>query len=96
MKHQVVGISTDEINASVNLVVVKPEIRLENLDASVLTVNTNGAERNVHTVYLVIQEVHTILMVNILPLVSRKSRAGEPESRKIVVSGVKTTVSRSL
>ena len=51
MKHQVVGITTDEINASVNLVVVKPEMRLVNLDPSVLTVNTNGAERNVHTVY---------------------------------------------
>ena len=45
------GVTTYEASTAVNLVVVKPEIKLDNLDPSVLTVNTNGTERNVLTVY---------------------------------------------
>jgi predicted peptidase len=51
MEPQVVGVTTYEASTAVNLVVVKPEIKLENLDPSVLTVNTNGTERNVLSVY---------------------------------------------
>lgn len=51
MEHQVVGIAADEITTSINLVVVKPEIKLDNVDPSVLTVTTNGKERNVLTTY---------------------------------------------
>ena len=47
MEHQVSEITTTEISAVVSLVVVKPEIKIDNLDTSVLTVNTNGKERNV-------------------------------------------------
>ena len=51
MEHQVVGIAADEITTSINLVVVKPEIKLDNVDPSVLTVSTNGKERNVLATY---------------------------------------------
>ncbi len=51
MEPQVVGVTTYEASTAVNLVVVKPEIKLDNIDPSVLTVNTNGTERNVMTVY---------------------------------------------
>ena len=51
MEPQVVGVTTYEASTAVNLVVVKPEIRLANLDPSVLTVNTNGTERNVLSAY---------------------------------------------
>ena len=51
MEHQVVGIAADEITTSINLVVVKPEIKLDNVDPSVLTVTTNGKERNVLATY---------------------------------------------
>ncbi len=51
MEPQVVGVTTYEASTAVNLVVVRPEIRLDNFDYSVLTVNTNGTERNVRSVY---------------------------------------------
>ena len=51
MEPQVVGVTTYEASTAVNLVVVKPEIKLDNLDSSVFTVNTNGTERNVLTAY---------------------------------------------
>ena len=51
MQPQVVGVTTYEASTAVNLVVVKPEIRLENPDPSVFTVNTNGIERNVVSIY---------------------------------------------
>ena len=40
MEPQVVGVTTYEASTAVNLVVVKPEIKLDNLDPSVFTVNT--------------------------------------------------------
>ena len=51
MEPQVTGITTSEITAAVSLVVVKPEIKIEKLDPSVLTVTTNGKERDVLNVY---------------------------------------------
>ena len=51
MEHQTAGVTTYEASTLVNLVVVKPEVKIDNLDPSVLTVNTNGVERNVLTVY---------------------------------------------
>ena len=51
MEPQVTGITTSEISAVVSLVVVKPEMKIEKLDPSVLTVTTNGKERNVLSVY---------------------------------------------
>ena len=51
MEPQVVGVTTYEASTAVNLVVVKPEIKLDNLDPSVFTVNTHGTERNVLSVY---------------------------------------------
>ena len=51
MEPQVAGVTTYEASTTVNLVVVKPEIRLAGLDPSLLTVNTNGTDRNVKTVY---------------------------------------------
>ncbi|NLZ19149.1 MAG: prolyl oligopeptidase family serine peptidase [Bacteroidales bacterium] len=51
MEPQAVGVTTYEASTAVNLVVVKPEIRLGNLDPSLFTVNTNGTERNVLSVY---------------------------------------------
>ena len=51
MEPQVVGVTTYEASNIVNLVVVKPEIKLGAIDPSVLTVNSNGTERNVMTTY---------------------------------------------
>jgi len=51
MEPQVVGVTAYEASTAVNLVVVKPEIKLAHLDPSILSVNTNGTERNVLTVY---------------------------------------------
>ncbi len=51
MEPQVVGVTTYEASTAVNLVVVKPEIRLGAIDPAVLTVNTNGTERNVISAY---------------------------------------------
>ena len=51
MTPQVVRITAYEASTSVNLVVVKPEIKLDVLDPSVFTVETNGVERNVKIVY---------------------------------------------
>ena len=51
MTPQVVQVTTYEASTAVNLVVVKPEIKLDNLDPSVFTVNTNGTERNVISAY---------------------------------------------
>lgn len=51
MTNQVVRIATYETTASVNLVVVKPELKLDVLDPSVFTVETNGVERKVKIVY---------------------------------------------
>jgi len=51
MTNQVVRINTYEASNSVNLVVVKPEAKLDALDPSVFTVETNGVERNVKIVY---------------------------------------------
>ena len=45
------GVTTYEATTAVNLVVVKPEIKLDNPDPSVFTMNTNGTERNVVSVY---------------------------------------------
>ena len=51
MEPQVAGVTTYEASTAVNLVVVKPEIKLENPDPSVFSVNTNGTERNVLSIY---------------------------------------------
>ena len=51
MTPQVVGVTTYEASTAVNLVVVKPEIKLDRPDPSLFTVNTNGTERNVLSVY---------------------------------------------
>ena len=51
METQVLGVTTYEASTAVNLVVVKPEIKLANIDPSVLAVNTNGTEREVVSVY---------------------------------------------
>ena len=51
MQHQVSGVTTYEASTAVNLVVVKPEVKLDNVDPSILTVNTNGTERVVKNVY---------------------------------------------
>ena len=51
MEHQVSGVTAYEASTAVNLVVVKPEIKLTDLDPSILTVNTNGTDRNVVSVY---------------------------------------------
>jgi len=51
MEPQVVGVTTYEASTAVNLVVVKPEIKLGSLDPSLFTVNTNGTDRNVLSVY---------------------------------------------
>jgi len=51
MEPQVAGVTTYEATTAVNLVVVKPEIKLDIPDPSVLSVNTNGIERNVLSVY---------------------------------------------
>ena len=51
MEPQVAGITTSETSTLVSLIVVKPEIKLTNVDPALLTVNTNGIDRNVMTVY---------------------------------------------
>ena len=51
MEHQVVGVTANELTAVVNVVVVKPEIKLDKVDPTVLTVTTNGKERNVLAAY---------------------------------------------
>ncbi len=51
MEPQVAGVTTYEATTAVNFVVVKPEIKLDIPDPSVLSVNTNGIERNVLSVY---------------------------------------------
>ena len=51
MTNQVVRINAYEASTSVNLVVVKPEVKLDVLDPSVFTVETNGVERVVKIVY---------------------------------------------
>ena len=51
MDPQVVGVTTYEASTAVNLVVVKPEIKLVNPDPSVFVVNTNGTDRTVLTTY---------------------------------------------
>ena len=51
MAPQVVGVTTYEASTAVNLVVVKPEIKLVNPDPSVFAVNTNGTERTVVSTY---------------------------------------------
>ena len=51
MTHQVVRITAYEASTSVNLVVVKPEIKLDVVDPTVFSVVTNGVERNVKIVY---------------------------------------------
>ena len=51
MEPSVVGVTTYEASTVVNLVVVKPEIKLDVMDPSVFAVNTNGTDRNVISVY---------------------------------------------
>ncbi len=51
MEPQSVSVTTYEASTIVNLVVVKPDIKLQNPDPSVFTVNTNGTERNVISIY---------------------------------------------
>ena len=51
MEPQVSGVTAYETTTVVNLVVVKPEIKLDKVDPSILTVTTNGKERNVLSVY---------------------------------------------
>jgi len=51
MEPQVVGVTTYEASTAVNLVVVKPEVKLDNLDPAVFAVNTNGTDRNVISAY---------------------------------------------
>ena len=51
MTPQVVRITAYEASTSVNLVVVKPEVKLDALDPAVFTVETNGVARNVKIVY---------------------------------------------
>ena len=51
MEHQTAGVTAYEAYTVVNLVVVKPEIPVGTIDPSVLTVNTNGVDRNVVSVY---------------------------------------------
>ena len=51
MEPQASGVTAYETTTAVNLVVVKPEIKLDKVDPSLLTVTTNGKERNVISVY---------------------------------------------
>lgn len=51
MEPQVVGVTTYEASTAVNLVVVKPEIKLDNVDPTVFAVNTNGTDREVVSAY---------------------------------------------
>ncbi len=51
MTNQAVRITAYEASTSVNLVVVKPEYKLDVLDAAVFDVETNGVKRNVKILY---------------------------------------------
>ena len=51
MEPQVVGVTTYEASTAVNLVVVKPEVKIDLPSPDAFTVNTNGTERNVISVY---------------------------------------------
>ena len=51
MEPQVAGVTTYEASTAVNLVVVKPEVAIGIPDPSLFTVNTNGTERDVLSVY---------------------------------------------
>ena len=51
MEPQVTGVTAYEAYTVVNLVVVKPEVRIDKIDPAVLAVNTNGVDRNVVSVY---------------------------------------------
>ena len=51
MHPQVVEVTSSEISAVVSLVVVKPEVKIDNIDPALLIVNTNGSDRNVIHVY---------------------------------------------
>ena len=51
MEHKTAGVTAYEAYTVVNLVVVKPEVPVGNIDPAVLTVNTNGVDRNVVSVY---------------------------------------------
>ena len=51
MEPQVAGVTTYEASTAVNLVVVKPEVAIGIPDPSLFTVNTNGTERDVVSVY---------------------------------------------
>ena len=51
MTNQVVRVTAYEASTSVNLVVVKPEQKLDALDPSAFAVETNGVPRNVKIVY---------------------------------------------
>lgn len=51
MEPQVTGVTTYEASTAVNLVVVKPEIQIIDIDPSILAVRTNGTERNVMSIY---------------------------------------------
>ena len=51
METQVVGVTTYEASTAVNLVVVKPEVKIDLPTPDVFAVNTNGTDRNVVSVY---------------------------------------------
>lgn len=51
MEPQVAGVTTYEASTAVNLVVVKPEVAIGIPEPSLFTVNTNGTERDVVSVY---------------------------------------------
>ena len=51
MHPQVVEVTSSEISAVVSLGVVKPEVKIDNIDPALLIVNTNGRDRNVLHVY---------------------------------------------
>ena len=51
MKNQVVRVTAYEASTAVNLVVVKPEQKVETLDPKSFTVETNGVERIVKAIY---------------------------------------------
>ena len=45
MEPQVTGVTTYEASTAVNLVVVKPEIQIIDIDPSILAVRTNGGQK---------------------------------------------------
>lgn len=51
MKNQVVRVTAYEASTAVNLVVVKPEAKLETLDPKAFVVETNGVARNVKAIF---------------------------------------------